>query len=350
LLKTCILNLITGATGIIGSHVALALLRRGLPVTATRQSGSDVSKTRKLFSYYGASELFEQIKWTEIDITNNFSVEDALEENATVFHCAGMVSFNRKDRKKLFEVNEIGTKNLVNACLHKKTKALCHVSSVAVFHNKDFKAPLDESVFWKKSGSESDYAKSKYNAEKEVWRGIEEGLNAVIINPGVVLSPGFWDQSSSKIFNTCYKGNRFYTNGTTGYVAASDVATIMLELVLKERFGQRYILVENNYSFRTIFNQIQTNFGRSVPSIKVSRTVLTLGWIANFFHSSLTGKTPTITKAVINSALNNQSYSNQKILDALSYKFTPIEEVIGQICEMFLKDKSTTGSTGSKQT
>src|SRR5690606_20701288 len=198
---------------------------------------------------------------------------------------AGFVSFNNRDKKKLDQVNEIGTKNLVNACLTAKNVRLCHVSSLATLHNLDYRLPLDEKVFWKKSGRESAYAVSKYNAEREVWRGMEEGLNAVIVNPGVVLGAGFWNQSSSAIFEQCYKGNRFFTGGTTAYISAMDTARSMILLMEKQLFGNRYILVENNYSYFDVFSQINKGFGKPAPVFKLNRfwlktaSVLESAWL-----------------------------------------------------------------------
>ena len=338
------MNLVTGATGIVGSHVVLALLQNNEEVVACRQKNSDITKTEKLFSYYSSNhqQLFKKIKWVEIDLRDIFSLEEALEGITSVYHCAGFVSFNKSDKKNLVEINEKGTRNIVNACLAKNIKALCHVSSIATINNSDYVLPLNERVFWKTSGKESDYALSKYNAEREVWRGIEEGLNAVIVNPGLILSPGFWDQSSSKLFQTCYKGNKFYTNGSSGYVAAIDVAKIMLELVSKKLFGNRYILIENNYTFLEIFNKIQGTFGKPKPSINISRTMLNTVRIFELVISLFLGKQTRLSKDLINAAYNNQVFSNQKIKAVLAFEFKPVSHIIEQICGYYKLEKSKT--------
>lgn len=335
------MNLVTGATGIIGSHVVLELLKRGQPVVACRQVTSDLTKVKKLFSFYGpdSEALFQNIKWVEVDIRDVYSIEDALEGITTVYHCAGLVSFNKKDRKKLMDINETGTANVVTACLTKKISCLCHISSIGAINNLDHSEALHEGVFWKTSGKESDYAISKYNGERQVWRGIEEGLNAIIVNPGVVLSPGFWDQSSSRLFETCYRGSLFYTTGSTGYVAATDVATVMVELVSKRLYGERYIVIENNYTFQHIFNQIHKNFGKQLPRFKASRTLMRLGRYAENFISFFRVKNPVITSALINSAFNKQTYSNQKVTKALEYPFKPVDQVIATICQAYLNEK-----------
>lgn len=334
------MNLVTGATGIIGSHVVLKLLQLGVPVMAAKQKNSDIYKVQKLFSYYSpeAKEFFEKIKWVDINITDVFSIEEVLTNVTTVYHCAGYVSFDRRKKSKLFKINETGTANVVNACLGKNI-TLCHVSSVVTINNLDYKTELTENVFWKTSGKESDYAISKYNAEREVWRGIEEGLRAVIVNPGVVLSPGFWDQSSSRIFSTCYRGNAFYTLGTAGLISAVDVADIMIKLVEEEQFANRYILVEGNYTFKYLFDLIQGYFGRPKPYINASRFILHLGRIAAGIRSKITSTEPALTKSIINSSLNKQTLSNQKIVQSLNFTFQPIEAVISKICSSYEEEK-----------
>jgi len=336
-------NLVTGATGIVGSHVVLALLQKGRSVVACRQASSDVSKLEKLLARHSNApgELLARIRWITLDLNDSFAIEDALEGIDTVYHCAGYVSFNRHHQKQLMRVNHEATRLLVNACLHKKTQSLCHVSSLSTINNLDYTLPLNETVFWKTSGRESAYAISKYNAEREVWRGIEEGLNAVIVNPGVILGEGFWDQSSSRLFDTCYKGSLFYTTGTTGYVAATDVAETMLRLVDGRFFGERYILIEGNYKFKDILSQIHVHFGKKPPFINATRTILNLGWVADSLLSFVLGRKPILTRAIINSSLNRQLYANNKICTALNYKFTPIPQVLQTICQSYLRDRTT---------
>ena len=334
------MNLVTGATGIIGSHVVFSLLQNNELVIAGKQKQSDILKVKKLFSYYTKNyqELFDKIKWVEIDLLDIYSIEAALENVNCVYHCAGMVSFNKKDRASLYQINEIGTTNVVNACLNKNINSLCYVSSISTINNLDYKLPLNEDVFWKKSGKESDYSISKYNAEREVWRGIEEGLSAVIVNPGIVLSPGFWNQSSSVLFSTCFKGNKFYTNGSSAYIGALDLSAIMLELVSAKKFGSRYIIIENNYSYHFILSEIQKQLNKTPPSIKISKWQMRLGRLASQFASNFTKNHPLISSSMINSAFNTQTFSNQKILALTKRQIMPINQVINEICKIYLSE------------
>jgi dihydroflavonol-4-reductase len=337
------LNLVTGATGIIGSHVVLKLMQNNQPVIACKTKKSDTGKMKRLFSYYGAQTLFDKISWREMDVCDVFSIEEALEGINTVYHCAGYVSFNKKDRKKLFSINEGGTANMVTACLQKKIENLCHVSSIITINNSDYKSALTEDVFWKRNGRESDYALSKYNAEREVWRGMEEGLNALIVNPGVVLSPGFWNQSSSQLFARCYQGNAFYTSGKTGYISAKDAAAAMIALVEKRQFANRYILVEDNYTTKHILDTICKGFSKPGPGINAGYAMMQFARFLDFTRSLFSGKDQVLTKDLINSALNQQEYSNAKLKRTINIDLTPVDREIIDICGHYTREKAHLG-------
>jgi dihydroflavonol-4-reductase len=329
-------NLVTGATGILGSHVVLSLLLDSQPVLALKRRGSDTSKVKELFSSYSPlyGSLFERIKWIELDIQDTYGLEAAFEGVDTVYHCAGLVSFDNTRRAELFLVNEKGTANVVNACLQAGVKSLCHVSTIGTINNSDVEV-LNENVFWKRSGKESYYALSKYGAEREVWRGIEEGLNAVIVNPGVILSPVYWDQSSGQIFRRCAKGMSFFTSGTSAYISAMDTARIMIALVRGRHFSNRYILAENNYEVKFILDRIHHNFGRKEPRIRARRGLLLLAGFFEGFLKIFSKKGRILTKAFINSALNTQKYSNLKVVKTLNYSFEPVPEVVDKICALY---------------
>ncbi len=334
------MNLVTGTTGIVGAHVALQLLEQGKPVKAIKRATSDLNKTKKLFSYYtdNSEALFNQIVWVEADVCDIYSLLDALTDVDTVFHCAGIVSFDPKHRKQLLKTNAEGTANVVNACLEKQIKALCHVSSIATLQNPDITKNIDESVYWKSSPQASDYSISKYNGEREVWRGIEEGLNAVIVNPGVIFSAGGWNQSSGKIISNCYKGTSFYTNGSTGTIDARDVANCMIQLIEKKQFGNRYVLVENNYTFKEIFTILQTQFSKKAPTIEANKLLLKLASFGDRLATVFTGNERRLTPDTVHAALEKNTFNNQKIKNALNFQFVPFQDSAGFICKAFLND------------
>lgn len=335
------MNLITGATGLIGAHVALQLLQQNKPVVAIKREGSDVSKTKQLFSYYvpNPEELFAGITWIDADITDIYSLLDALDGIETVYHCAGFVSFNKKDRGQLHAINATGTANVVNACLEKKVQTLCHVSSIATLQNPDITKNIDESVYWKSSPEASDYAISKYNGEREVWRAMEEGLNGFIVNPGLVIGPGFWNQSSGKLISTCYKGTAFYTNGSSAAISAWDTAACMLALVEKKEFNKRFILTSANYTFKELFSLFHKAFGKKEPYIEAGKMLLTLGMWFDLLRSSITGKEQIITKATLHAGLAHNTFNNNLIKKTLHYEFAPLQETVRFVCDAYLKEK-----------
>ena len=327
------MNLVTGATGLIGSHVMLTLLQQNKTVVALKRESSDISKTEKVFSYYDSNykELFKKIIWIDGDVNDVVSIEKALDKIETVYHCAGIISFNDKDAEKLFKINSEGTANVVNACLTKGVKALCHVSSVAAMQNADIKTEINETVFWKPGTYQSSYAISKYMAEQEVWRGIEEGLNAVIVNPGVVIGAGPWNQGSGELFPICKKGFKFYTEGVTGYVGASDVAKIMILLTEEKKFKERFILIENNYSFKQILDWIHFGFDKKGPTIKTGKFLLKTA----LFLNKIIPISSKITKATVIASLTKSYFSNKKVCDSLNYQFSPIKDCISLACKAY---------------
>jgi nucleoside-diphosphate-sugar epimerase len=332
-------KLVLGACGIVGSHVALQLVKAGEQVRAAKRPATSTERLERLFAIYGERALAAQLEWVDVELEDPYSIEAALDGCDAVYHCAGYVSFRSSEREKLFRINEGGTRHVVNACLYKGGVVLCYVSSVATIHNEDLRRKMTEQVFWKKSGHESYYAISKYNAEREVWRGMEEGLKAVIVNPGVILSAGFDNQSSSRMFTTCRKGNLFYPPGTTAYIYAGDLARIMLELTRRELFGERYIVIEGNYSYQAIFSRVQQNFGRRPPLIKAGKWLLRAGWLVER-ALSLFGREPALTRSLIRSALNNQQFDGSKVVETLSIQLTPVMEALDTICEQITHENA----------
>jgi nucleoside-diphosphate-sugar epimerase len=336
------MNLITGATGLIGAHVALQLLQQNKPVTAIKRENSDTGKTKQLFSYYvpNAQELFSRITWVNADITDIYSLLDVLNGVDTVYHCAGFVSFNNKDKEQMHKINAIGTANMVNACLEKKIKTLCHVSSIATLHNPDITINIDESVYWKSSPDASDYAISKYNGEREVWRGMEEGLDAFIVNPGLVLGPGFWNQSSGKMVSACYEGTSFYTNGSSAAISATDTAACMIELAEKKEFNKRFVLTAHNYTFKELLSLLHKAFGNKEPSMEAGKVTLRLGLWLDSLKSAMTGKEQVLTKATMHAGLTKNSFNNHRIKETLHYNFEPLQQTIKFVCDAYIKEQN----------
>ena len=225
--------LVTGGTGLVGTHLLYDLVRSGKKVRALKRNSSDISSVKKVFSYYSSDvdELMKEIEWVNADLLDVYTLLDVMEGVTDVYHCAAMVSFEPKHIDEMLRVNIEGTANMVNAALEKGIRKFCHISSIATVGRSEHGAVSTEETFWKSSPDNSNYAISKYGAEREVWRAAEEGLNVVIVNPSLIIGAGNWQQSSSNMFSKAYKGIKFYTDGENGFVDVRDVASVAIKLM-----------------------------------------------------------------------------------------------------------------------
>jgi len=322
--------LVTGGTGLLGSHLLLQLTLTGSKVRALYRDDQRVERVRNVFRYYHSDryeELFSQIQWIKGDILDLPSLEEAFMGIEEVYHCAGMVSFATTDFKKVMKVNREGTANVVNCCLALGVRKLCHVSSTAALGYIE-NGVTNELVSWKNGPEVSGYSVSKYSAEKEVWRGIEEGLNAVIVNPCVIFGAGSWDESSLAIFKTVHKGLKFYTPGSNSFVDARDVATIMVQLMQNDIKSERFLCTGENMSFKELTSRIAEKMNKPTPHLSTPRWLAGIGWRVAALLSLVTGKKPLITKDTVSSAFKKISYDTTKVREALSFTFHSANDTI----------------------
>ena len=328
---------LTGGTGLVGAHILLKLTESGQKVKALKRKRSSLTVIKNIFSHYKKTNLLQSIEWIEGDLLDLFSLQEGIKGCNTVIHCAAIVSFNPKDFKKMMKINVEGTANIVNICLENNIDKLAYISSIATLNDEKNQVRTEDS-FWKESKSNSQYAKSKYLSEQEVWRGIEEGLNSIIVNPSVILGPGDWQKGSSQMFEKVWKGLKFYSSGSTGYIDVVDVAKCVIKLLEKEIINERFILNAENKKYRDIFDSIAENLNKPKPHIKVSPLIKEITWRIEWLMSLITNKSPLITKETANTAMKNKSFSNEKIIKALDYKFIPIEESIKHYSQWFLEE------------
>ncbi len=329
---------VTGGTGLLGSHVLVELLKRGKTVRALRRSSSNMNMVNAVFQHFfktASDTYFNKIKWVEGDILNVPLLLEHTEGCTEVYHCAALVSFKKRDFKRLMKINKEGTANVVNVCLAKNVKKLCHVSSTAAIGRSATKEFYDEDNKWVNDRSNSNYAISKYSAENEVWRGREEGLDVVIVNPSVILGVGDWNSSSLSLFKTVKQGLKFYTPGTNAFVDARDVAFILCELAERNIVNERFLVISENVPFKALFTKIARAFNVKPPHIKVKKWMTAIAWRLEGFLAFLFGKTQNITKETAKSAMQTHKYSNEKVKKALDYEFIPVEQAVNDAAAFF---------------
>ncbi|MBN2597628.1 MAG: NAD-dependent epimerase/dehydratase family protein [Marinifilaceae bacterium] len=337
--------LVTGGTGLVGSHLLFDLLSKGNKVRALKRKSSDTELVRATFSYYtqNAGKLFDTIEWFDGDMLDPFSLEDALDGIEDVYHCAALVSFRKEDRNNMQDINVEGTRNLVNACLEANIRKFCMVSSIAALGSPEEKDnTVNEKTPWSPEEKRSGYSISKFKSELEVWRGIEEGLNAVIVNPSIIIGPGQWDKGSSLLFKTVAKGLKYYTKGITGYVDVRDVSHSMIDLMESDVVNERFILNSENCTFEFIFKTIAKGLGISGPTKYASPKMTEIAWRIAYLKKIFLFTPAGFTKENARSAHNIKHYSNQKIKEALNFEFIPVEKSIEDTLKHYPKQKVVT--------
>jgi len=334
--------LVTGGTGLVGSHLLFDLIRSGQNVRALKRENSSVELVKKVFSIYStdADMLMEKIEWVTGDVTDIYSLYEAMQDIEKVYHAAAVVSFHASDYNEMMKINIDGTANIVNACLYKKVKKLCFVSSIATLGRKDGEELIDEETHWKNSNTNSAYSISKYGAEREVWRGIAEGLPAVIVNPSVIIGPGEWKKGSSQLFQQVWKGLRYYTHGMNGYVDVRDVVKSMIHLMESEIENSRFIVSSENLDYLDLFSMIADGLAKKKPSVKANAFLSQIAWRAELLRAKLTGKKPLITKETAWTAFQRYQYSTEKIKKAIGIEFIPMKQSIQENSKQFLKEKN----------
>lgn len=338
--------LVTGGTGLVGAHLLLHLTENEAAIRAICRDPKSIEKTRSLFLFYQKEQLFPKIEWIQADIIDIPSLEIAFQNIDYVYHCAGLISYDPNDEDQLRKVNIEGTANIVNFCIDRKIKKLCHVSSIAALGNPAaHENEITEETEWNPEAPHSDYSISKYGAEMEIWRGHQEGLNVVIVNPGVIFGTGFLDQGSGKFFSSIKKGFPFYTKGSTGYVGVTDVVKIMIQLMKSEISGERFIVVCENLPFKKVIFDIAEKLHAKKPAIEAKPWLLNIAWRFDWLISNVLRTKRKLSKYSANAltssdpSLKGEQYgekrykfiSNQKIKNALNFEFQSIDDVIQEV-------------------
>jgi dihydroflavonol-4-reductase len=323
--------LVTGGTGLLGSHLLFQLTNGSTSIKAIFRNEKKIELVLRLFLYYdpiNGQTRFDSIQWVNCDVLDSVTLHETIEGCEYVYHCAAIVSFDKDDFYKMMKINREGTSNVVNSCLELGIKKLCYVSSTAAIGNGENDPIVTEETKWKQSPTTSGYSISKYSAEKEVWRGVEEGLDVVIVNPCVIIGAGDWQESSLTMFATVEKGLRFYTLGANAFVDARDVALSMIMLMKSDIKNERYLCIGENSTFKNLFDTIARNLNTKEANILVNPILMGLTWRVMWIISKLTGKKSPITKETARSAFGTTIYDASKIKKALSFEFITIDEMV----------------------
>jgi nucleoside-diphosphate-sugar epimerase len=319
--------LVTGATGLVGSHLIQQLVQNGEKVRAIYRSAIP-------FNQFG-----KNVEWVRGDILDILSLEDAMQNVVQVYHCAAVVSFNPSKISSLQKTNIEGTANVVNACINTGVKKLLFVSSVAALGRIREDKPIDESMNWTPETSNSEYGKTKYMAELEVWRGMGEGLDVAIVNPVIILGAGDWTSGSSAIFKSAFDEFPWYTSGMSGFVDVQDVVNAMVTIMQSSVSGERFIISGTNANYRDVFSMIAKYFQKKPAYKKVTPFLANIVWRLEAIKAIFTGKDPLLTKETAKTAQAKVSFNNNKLLQYFpAFGYTDMEKSIERICgELKLK-------------
>lgn len=312
--------LVTGGSGLLGNVLLQQLLDAG-------------GQVRAVYHRRPLAMKHQSLETVQCDLLDVVALEDVLKDVDEIYHCAGLVSFNKRDADRLYKINVEATANLVNAALEASVKKLVHVSSVAALGRIRQQEPVTEKMYWTPETSNSRYGETKYLGEMEVWRGIAEGLRAVIVNPTIILGAGNWTDGSTAIFKSVYDEFPWYATGTTGFVSAADVAKAMIMLMKEDITAQRFIVSAQNASYQQVFNAIADAFNKKRPHKKVTPFIAKLVTKSEAIKSRFTGKDPLLTKETAATAQAKVNFDNSKLLQCLpSFEYEPLQKTITETC------------------
>jgi nucleoside-diphosphate-sugar epimerase len=320
--------LVTGASGFVGQHLVRLLSSKGMTVRALYRNTLPGADLRAL----------PGVSWMQCDLLDIYAVEEAMQDITDVYHCAAIVSFHPSEKAEMMHVNVETTANIVNQSLEQGIRKLAFVSSVAALGRTEGTKVITEEEEWEESRYNSAYSLSKYMAEMEVWRGIGEGLNAVIVNPGIILGEGNWDEGSARLMKVAYKEFPFYTKGITSWADVKDVVHILWELMQSDTAAERFIVSAGDFSYREIFTMMAEALHKKPPHILATPFLTGLLWRWNALKKAITGKTVTITKETARNAQKISRYDNSKLLRFLpSFSYTPVADTIKRIAVAYLR-------------
>ncbi len=332
--------LVTGGTGLVGSHLLYFLLREGEKVRAIYRTSRKLKEVKKVFKFYTneAETLFNKIEWVEADITDIPSLNEAFKDITKVYHLAAFISFNTKHYPILKKVNIEGTANIVNFCLSQGIKKLCYASTIATLGSSVNASLINEENEYNPDGKNSVYAITKQAAEMEIWRGAQEGLETVIVNPGVILGSGLWNSASGSILKSVAKGISYYTPGGVGIVDVQDVVKVMVSLMNSEIKNESYILVSKNIYYKELLTLLAKQLNKKPPKKTIAKWMLLFFSNIDWLSKKLFGTKRKLLKSTVESLYNESFYDTSKIKMDLNFTFIPYKKTIERVAQDYLME------------
>lgn len=317
----------TGATGLVGSHVLRLLIARGYTsITALRRKGSPLDLV---------SDVSDQVDWIDGDVTDYAAVAAGMKHADFVVHSAALISYQQKWVSKMHEVNVGGTANIVNAALAAGVQKLVHISSMAVFTRNGGVQHVDENTPWEETPYTSDYGHSKHLAEMEVWRGKAEGLNVSMVLPTIVMGSGFWKQGSSTMFYKAAKGLSFYPVGTTGFVDVRDLALLTILAMERTDAPERMIASGWNASLKDVLSRICELAGKKPPALALQPWQTEIVWRILAPTEWITGAEPMLSKSAARTTACKQSFDNSQSLSLDGFAYTPLDQTLREVMDNY---------------
>lgn len=333
--------LVTGGTGLVGSHLLLELTGSGNNVRATHRKNSDLGAVKNIFSCYfskdEASAFYKKIEWVEADLNDIPSLKNAFKGITEVYHCAALVSFDSSKADALRKINIEGTANIVNICVSHRVEKLCYLSSIATMGLSPGETSVTENFTWHPEKDHTEYAISKHGAEIEVWRGSQEGVPVIILNPGVIIGPGNWEKGSGQIFKKVDNGLKFHFPKITGFVGVKDVACAAVTAMKSSIENEQFIVVAENLKFSRVLQMVAESLGKPAPGNSLKPWMVSLGWIFQLISNRLFGTKKLLNRHDRKRLFEDTYYSNRKIIETFNLKFTPVKEAIKETAEIYRK-------------
>ncbi|MDO5978432.1 NAD-dependent epimerase/dehydratase family protein [Flavivirga spongiicola] len=331
--------LVTGSTGLVGSHLLYKLVSNNEKVRAIYRTERKLANVKSVFATYTSNyePLFKEIEWVKADLLDIPALSEAFKHVTYVYHCAAFVSFEPDKYQILRKTNIEGTANIVNLCLSNTISKLCYVSSIATLGRTINNEEITEDTVWNPEDDHNVYAITKYGAEMEVWRATQEGLNVVIVNPGVILGAGIWRYGTGSLFKKAHKGFKYYTSGTIALIAIEDVVSIMIALTKSDIINERFVLVAEHWTYKQFLQTLSKSVHVKPPEKMISSWLLKLAWKLDWLKTKLTGKRRQLTRHIVISLSTETKYNNKKVKKVLDYKFKSIDETIATIGDLYLK-------------